>query len=246
MQHGYFTAFSLATLLHSELAVHRQSEMPSEMLAYLRSPNVEAPLQRLADELLLRGENSVNLSDRENEALQWLRHGYSGDSLTNIDETLLLLKLKSISITAILDNELKSIFDGWDVAEAAYSLGSTGNLPFQRPPRDYGALVPRSPTGNLFGFRYERDEAGDARIEMFRCSGAGRWLLTNLHQTFRWLDGIDGPHVMLLSGSSWAPGSSSYHIQAPVDGVLMPPHEIVNSIAKSRAFYRLRIGPEDS
>ena len=244
MQHGYFTAFSLAALLHSEVAPDQQSAMPSAMLTYLRSPDADAPLQRLAGELLLRGDNSVNLPNRENEVFEWLRECYRGGNLGDVDEALLLIRLKAISLTAILDNELKSIFDGWDVAEAAYSLGLTGNLPFQRPPRDYASLVPRSPTGNLFGFRYEWDEDGDARIDMFRCSGTGRWLLTNLHDMFKWLDGIDGPHVMLLSGSSWAPGSSSYHVQAPVNGVLMPPSDVVDSIAKSTASYDYALNPK--
>ena len=54
---------------------------------------------------------------------EWLRECYRGGNLGDVDEALLLIRLKAISLTAILDNELKSIFDGWDVAEAAYSLG---------------------------------------------------------------------------------------------------------------------------
>jgi hypothetical protein len=56
--------------------------------------------------------------------------------------------------------------------------------------------------------------------------GVGRWLLLNLPQLFAG-DGYAGPHTLLLSGTSWAVGSSSYHVQAPVHGILRAPaHEI--------------------
>ena len=69
------------------------------------------------------------------------------------------------------------MFDNWEVGEGAYRLGTDSDLPFQRLSREYEALIPTSPTGNLFGFRYrwEYDSTGgDAQIEMFRCMGVGR------------------------------------------------------------------------
>ena len=159
---------------------------------------------------------------------------------------LLQLKLSAIALTAFLDNRLKNVFDGWEVGEGAFDLGPDADLPFQRPPREYEALIPSAPMGNLFGFRYrwEYDSAGgDAQIEMFRCVGVGRWVLTNLHDLYGDLDGAAGPHVMLLSGSSWAPGSSSYHVLAPVDGVLLPPKEVVTAISTSTASFDYALDP---
>ena len=245
MQRGYFTAFSLASSLHSELSQDGGSAIPEGMLDFLRSPDLDSPLQRLADELILRGDRSVNLSSREDDAFEWLKERYPDCEDEQDTRTALLLKLEAIAVTAILDNELKSVFDGWDVAEGAYNLGPTGDLPFQRPPRDYASLVPRSPTGNLFGFRYQREDQLDARVEMFRFTGVGRWILTNLPDMLKWIDDIEGPHVLLLSGSSWAPGSSSYHVHAPVDGVLLPPKEVVESIEKSEASFDYALDPND-
>ena len=243
MQRGYFTAFSLASSLHSELSQDRESAIPEGMLNFLGRPDLDSPLQRLADELILRGDRSVNLSNRADDAFEWLKELYPDCEDEHDKRMTLLLKLEAIAVTAILDNELKSVFDGWDVAEGAYNLGPTGDLPFQRPPRDYAPLVPRSPTGNLFGFRYQREAESDARIEMFRFTGVGRWILTNLPDMFKWIDDIEGPNVLLLSGSSWAPGSSSYHVHAPVDGVLLPPKEVVDSIEKSEASFDYALDP---
>src|SRR5205823_1479515 len=46
-------------------------------------------------------------------------------------------------------------------------------------------------------------------------------------------DGIPGPNVLLLSGTSWAGSSPSYHVQVPVGGVLRAPESEVEAIAAS-------------
>ena len=237
-QREYFTAFGLANLLHSELlSSESDAPMPVEMIDFLVQPDSDSPLRQLATELMLYLDED-NLQSRAEEAVRWLRRIYHADSVDSQDIELLRLKLNAIALTAFLDNRLKSVFDNWEVGEGAYRLGVEADLPFQRPPREYEALIPTSPTGNLFGFRYRREpDGGDAQIEMFRCTRVGRWALTNMHDMFKHLDGASGPHVVLLSGSSWAPGSSVYHVQAAVNGVLLPPDEVVEAISSSTASF---------
>ena len=62
--------------------------------------------------------------------------------------------------------------------------------------------------------------------------GVGRWLLQHFHD-FLSADGIAGPHTTLLSGTSWAGVSPSYHLQLPVTGVMLPPNEEVQEITRS-------------
>ena len=242
----YFTAYGLASMLHGELASEDTSrQMPEEMLGFLSQPSRDSPLQRLAVELT-GFRDQTNMATRGQEAVEWLRELYPSQAANGQDIELLQLKLSAIALTAFLDSRLKNVFESWEVGEGAFDLGTDADLPFQRPPREYEALIPSSPMGNLFGFRYrwEYDSAdGDAQIEMFRCVGVGRWVLTNLHDLYRDLDEASGPHVMLLSGSSWAPGSSSYHVLAPVDGVLLPPEEVVTAISTSTASFDYALDP---
>ncbi len=237
-QREYFTAFGLANQLHSELVSSEDRRpMPEELIDFLNQPDLDSPLRRLAMELSVY-EDESNLSAREEECIRWLRGIYSADSVDRQEIEFLKNKLNAIALTASLDNRLKSVFDNWEVGEGAYRLGLEAESPFHRPPREYESLIPTSPTGNLFGFRYRRNQDdGDAQLEMFRCTGVGRWALTNLHDMFRNLDGAAGPHVILLSGSSWAPGSSTYHVQATVDGVLLPPDTMVEAISKSSSYF---------
>lgn len=245
-QREYFTAYGLASMLHGELASENDGDcMPEEIIDFLVQPSLNSPLQRLAVELTgIRDQD--NMVARGREAVEWLLELYPAQAVNGQDIELLEQKLSAVALTASLDNRLKNVFDSWDVGESAFDLGPGADLPFQRPPREYEALFPSSPMGNLFGFRYrwEYDSAGgDAQIDMFRCVGVGRWVLTNLHDLYWGLDEASGPHVMLLSGSSWAPGSSSYHVLAPVDGVLLPPEEVVTAISTSTASFDYALDP---
>lgn len=241
---AYFTAFNLASQLHSDLMSGSDSRevVPPRMAEFLADPDADSPLRSLAFEAMFSFDAQLQ-QDRIQDAVQWLRRLYP-DAVVDGDEEKLGLKLQMISIVAFLDNRLKRVFDHWDVGDGAYRIGEGADLPFHRPPQDYEALVPTSPTGNLFGFRYLWDHDGESQIDMFRCTGVGRWILTHLHDMFLDLDGILGPHVLLLSGSSWAPGSSGYHVPASVDGILAPHDADMRAISNSVAFFDYALSPE--
>ncbi|GJD22773.1 hypothetical protein RIVM261_077290 [Rivularia sp. IAM M-261] len=82
-----------------------------------------------------------------------------------------------------------------------------------RPPHDYLPVVPSSPVGNILGFRYTRGRGyTSGKLEYFRYVGVGRYLLLNFPKLFA-ADNWDGPHTVLISGTSYAPGTPAYHIQ---------------------------------
>lgn len=241
---GYFTAYTLAGQLHNDLVSESDmnESIPSNLADFLADPDADSPLRRLALDVLYSIDAQLRHL-RGQEAIQWLREVYPEAVVNKEDDEKLRLRLQVIALTAFLDNRLKRVFDHWDVGDSAYRLGDRADLPFHRPPRDYEGLLPTSPTGNLFGFRYKWDQEGEPQIDMFRCTGVGRWLLTHLHDLFKHLDGALGPHVLLLSGSSWAPGSSGYHVPAPVDGILAPHEEDMEAISRSEAFFDYTLDP---
>jgi hypothetical protein len=147
------------------------------------------------------------------------------------------LRIQFALIVAILANCLDFLIRRWKQVEEELKLEGGGTLLFHRPPEDYTALLPEAPMGNVLGFQYlrstdDKDNPGDLRF--FRCAGVGRWLLLHLHDLL--IDeGIAGPNVLLLSGTSWAGGiSPSYHVQAPVQGILRAPEEEITAIKASR------------
>lgn len=196
---------------------------------YLADPLGEQrdhPLAELANQAItrtnrerLRGKLGVWIDEQKSEAAR-------------ISTTLranLIVQMEFALLVAVLQDRIDMIFRSWKQVEVPLQLEGGSSILFHRPPDDYSAVIPVAPMGNVLAFQYVRPadkpkEPGDLRF--FRCMGVGRWLLLNLPQLFAG-DGHAGPHTLLLSGTSWAIGSASYHVQAPVKGILRAPaHEI--------------------
>lgn len=152
-----------------------------------------------------------------------------------------VLHLQFALLLAVLQERLNTLIRDWQQVEQTLNLESSSSAMFYSPPADYNSVVPAAPMGNVLAFQYlvssdETNPAGDLRF--FRCMGVGRWLLLHFHDLF-FSDGIMGPQVILLSGTSWAGTSYSYHIQAPVNGILRAPQKEVEAITKDSIFQLL-------
>ena len=91
--------------------------------------------------------------------------------------------------------------------------------------------LPSAPMGNTFGLVYGKDNS----IKVYRQFAYGRILMTALP----WLKlnecgKPNGPHTILLSGSSYAEGSLQYHVNAPVNYILEAPDEHRNYLKQSK------------
>lgn len=142
-------------------------------------------------------------------------------------------KLHFALLVAVLQNQLNQILLDWKRVEIELKLENQSSLLFHTPPRDYEAVIPASAMGNLLALQYvPSTEGGAGELRFFKCMGVGRWLLLHLHELFA-SDGIIGPHVLLLSGTSWAGKAPGYHLQIPVSGVLHSPHQELQAIENS-------------
>ncbi|MEU8004229.1 signal recognition particle [Catellatospora sp. NPDC049111] len=147
-------------------------------------------------------------------------------------------RLEFTLLLAVLHHRLARLTFLWPQVEAALRLDSTDNELARRPPLDYAPVVPEAPMGNVLGFQYLPDEpepGAEGRrsgtLRFFRCAGVGRELLLNLPSL-----GADpgrgrpGPHVLLMSGTSWAGTSTRAHVLAPVTVVLKPSDDALKAI----------------
>ncbi len=151
-------------------------------------------------------------------------------------------RLEFMLVLSALHHRLDRLTFLWPQVEAALRLDVTGNELTRRPPLDYAPLIPESPMGNVLGFQFlpderERDEDGrhSGTLRFFRCAGVGRELLLGLHRLGADpATGRPGPHVVLMSGTSWAGTSTRAHVLAPVGAVLKPAERALRAIARSR------------
>lgn len=132
--------------------------------------------------------------------------------------------------------------------EDGYLLGQTDSLI-----RNYRTLLPANPAGAAFGLFYdepsnEQRTSMGGKLTLLSHLGVGRHLLTHLHDLLA-AEGQAGPHVLMLSGTSWAGGSGrrrdprtgklidaaspSFDVQVPVKGVLVQPEAELEAIGRS-------------
>ena len=90
--------------------------------------------------------------------------------------------------------------------------------------------LPSAPMGNMFGMMCTDSK----ELKVYKQFACGRYLMLSMP----WLRVNEcgeplGPHAVLMSGSSYAPGSLQYHVNVPVDYVLKAPSNITEYLNKS-------------
>lgn len=166
-------------------------------------------LANIARELILLGASDLALDDLRFWCSDWLdKKGLSSPN-NSLDE--LIEKFRFGILLAILSHHLQKLVDN----KVAYlELQAFDNNAFPlilRPPQEYLAMIPESPVGNLLGFLYYPNKEGGGILKYFRYLGVGESLLLNFDKLLE-VDGWDSAHTVLVSGTSYAPGSSAFHI----------------------------------
>ncbi|MBR1853783.1 MAG: DEAD/DEAH box helicase family protein [Lachnospiraceae bacterium] len=91
--------------------------------------------------------------------------------------------------------------------------------------------LPSALMGNLFGLKSTKEDD----VLLFKQYAYGRALLTNLPYLRVNREGAPvGPHVILLSGSSYAKGSYEYHVNADVNYIIEADPSVREFIAKTQ------------
>lgn len=144
-------------------------------------------------------------------------------------------RLQFALTTALLDRHTRIVFYEW------YSRPNSieGEQPHRKMPTSMLNILPLPPTGKQFGTYYSRKEEGDRnkRLSIFAYTNIGRCYVLNFDRLLTDLDGRRGPNVLALSGTSYLPDSTKFHVgdsQALPQGVLMPEETARNAIAESR------------
>jgi hypothetical protein len=125
-------------------------------------------------------------------------------------------------------------------------VGSAEKAPLVR---NYRTLLPSNPARTVLGLRWDEPDSEvsserGGRLRILSHLGVGRHLVVHLHDLLS-AEGQAGPHVLMLSGTSWAGGprhrsdlpdhaSPSFDVQTPVAYVLRQPDEEIEAIKMSR------------
>jgi len=192
---------------------------------------LQAPLNRrqggelsdIAFTLLSAESETLALAEVANWLNRWLESlGISIADKTKFSEVS--RHLYFAVLVAVLSNQLAFLVDHLSalMRSRVIDLHDTSLSLVHRPPRDYLPVLPSAPVGNILGFKYTPDRSSrGGKLEYFRYVGVGRDLLLNFPSIFA-VDGWDGPHTVLISGTSYAPGAPAYHIRQKPTVLLEP------------------------
>ncbi len=131
------------------------------------------------------------------------------------------IKLEFALLVCVLQNKLYFMMSKWLQVQGILNLDISDAMWFDVP-SDFNAIIPAMPMGNQLAFQYHKSYKEPlGSLQFFRCTGVGRWLLLHFDHLFKG-DNIASPHLLLMSGTSWAGKSPAYHVDVPVSGVLVP------------------------
>lgn len=142
-------------------------------------------------------------------------------------------RIKLILRLIYFDHFIRGLSDAYEASHET-SYGQNELFEFlQTRFRQQQYFLPSALCGNLFGLKKTDDED----IILFRQFAFGRSLMKDLPYLRTDSQGKPaGPHVILLSGSSWAEGSYEYHVNRPVNYILEADNEKRAFLEKTRFF----------
>jgi len=173
----------------------------------------DCELSILALRLLRPGDDQETLAEVKTWCHKWLASCHIETSEQKIDFEELTRNVHFAILIAVLNNQLSYLVDSMPDIRSVLDLQDLNANLLKRPPSDYLPLVPESPVGSILGFCFTGDRNSNSRegkLDYFRYVGIGRALLLNFPTLFA-IDDREGPHTVLISGTSYAPGSPQYH-----------------------------------
>lgn len=142
-------------------------------------------------------------------------------------------RIKLILRLIYFDHFIRGLSDAYEAShETSYGQNELFGF-LQTRFRQQQHFLPSALCGNLFGLKKTDEED----IILFRQFAFGRSLMKDLPYLRTDQHGNRaGPHVILLSGSSWAEGSYEYHVNRPVNYILEADAEKRVFLEKTRFF----------
>lgn len=132
------------------------------------------------------------------------------------------VKLEFALLVCVVQSKLSFMMNKWRQVQGILNLDISDSMWFDAPPQDFNAIIPVMPMGNQLAFQYHKSyKESLGSLQFFRCTGVGRWLLLHFDELFKG-DNVVSPHILLMSGTSWAGKSPAYHVDVPVSGMLVP------------------------
>lgn len=216
-------AHQLILLMNSTLNTGDSTQNPEIEQRYRRwllqfVPEMEQRLARLRERI----EGSQNERDR-----QYLKQIDTLDTLSH--------RLEFAVNAALLDRHIRIVFYEWHNRPTEIIDDES---PYRKTPTTLLNILPVPPTGRLFGiYHTSKDETSNV-LSTFGYTNIGRTYVTNFHRLRVHLEDQVGPNVLAMSGTSYLPDSTSWHLGIAPNGVLKPADKCIEALQDENTWFR--------
>lgn len=188
-------------------------------------PDIETRLEQLHTRLQTSGEARD-------------RHYLVANGVDTLET--LAYRLEFAMNVALLDRYTRLVFYNWDNRPTEVVPDES---PYRRVPSTLLNILPLPPTGRLFGIYHtpiQTDGSPGATdvLSTFGYTNIGRKYVTEFHRLRTSLDGKRGPNVLAMSGTSYLPDSTRWHLNVPPTGVLKPHKTSIDAIQNSNSWFK--------
>jgi len=119
-----------------------------------------------------------------------------------------------------IEHHMSHLLNHFNLVQAELDIQSDLSTMFTMR-KDYLPFIKDGMTGMVFGYRYEvPEDAMLGRFKFFEYTGIGRLLLRDWCRVYQAADEKKGPGIVMLSGTSYAPGSHHYHLDVPIEWLI--------------------------
>ena len=207
---------------------NRQSLMRDIFQPYISSnlePEIKAEeLDQRDKQLLLQLTLIANKKKKKLAIRRWINQAAT-IQLSKEEKNKLIATLEFALLVCTLQRNLYLVTSRWQFVRGELNLNMSDSMWFESPPLDFNPFIPTMPMGNQLAFQYHKSYKEPlGSLQVFRCTGVGRWLFTNFPNLFQG-DNFKSPHLLMMSGTSWAGESSAFHVDVPVSGIIAPKEE---------------------
>lgn len=236
----YFTDWLLLNEVATLLTVSNKQEPQLEeinnrqwLMQYVFQPYIEQKLEPNIEleelgqkdkQLLLELTLIANKKNKKLAIRKWIKKATTIQLLEK-EKNQVIATLEFALLVCTLQRNLYLVTSRWQFVREILNLNMSDSMWFEFPPLDFNPLIPNMPMGNQLAFQYLKSYKEPlGSLQVFRCTGVGRWLFTNFANLFQG-DNFKPPHLLMMSGTSWAGESSAFHVDVPVSGIIAPKEE---------------------
>lgn len=188
---------------------------------FVKSPMDHPDITPIVDQMV-KPDNERNKKSLLEQCMKLL----TGEEKGYVEHVELYQELEFFLYLARVDHHFRYLT--YNYLYVSQYLGLDGEIEpmFRTTPRDYHPFIKDSMTGILLGYRYIiPDGARLGYFKLLEYYGVGRELLKDWHQIYRHALGLEGPAIVFLSGTSYAPGSHHFHLDIPVHWLMKTKRE---------------------